>query len=156
VGPTILFDRPVQKPPPPRLIHFPVGPAVLWASAEPVRWVQGAFKFLNRREIEGFRCDLKKVFNEDPAFWDETTSALSERLDESSEMRTMKFKHDTLKVQCIIPKHAKNIIDKIDAQLAKHYSLTDDELDFLLNYDFKYRVGMELGDEAVEATAKAN
>jgi hypothetical protein len=37
----ILFDRPPCRNPAPRLIRFPVGPAVLWASAEPVRWVQG-------------------------------------------------------------------------------------------------------------------
>jgi hypothetical protein len=37
----ILLDRPVQDPPPPRLIGFPVGPVVMWASAEPVRWVPG-------------------------------------------------------------------------------------------------------------------
>jgi hypothetical protein len=44
-GPRFTSTGPVQEPPPPRLIGFPVGPAVLWASAEPVRWVQGAFKF---------------------------------------------------------------------------------------------------------------
>jgi hypothetical protein len=40
-GPTIHFDRPRAGTLAPRLIGFPVGPAVLWASAEPVRWVQG-------------------------------------------------------------------------------------------------------------------
>jgi hypothetical protein len=27
--------------------------------------------------------------------------------------------------------------------LAKHYGLSPNELDFVINYDFKYRVGME-------------
>jgi hypothetical protein len=40
-GPRFTSTGPRQEPPPPRLIHFPVGPAVLWASAERVRWVQG-------------------------------------------------------------------------------------------------------------------
>jgi hypothetical protein len=45
-GPRFTSTGPVQEPPPPRLLRFPVGPAVLWTSEEPVRWVQGElFKF---------------------------------------------------------------------------------------------------------------
>jgi hypothetical protein len=68
-------------------------------------------------------------------------------LDRRSEERTMRFKHDTLTVQCIIPKLSKSIIDEIDRVLAKHYGFTDEELDFLLNYDIKYRMGPEETDE---------
>ena len=32
-------------------------------------------------------------------------------------------------------------IDQIDTVLAKHYGFTDEELDFLVNYDLKYRMG---------------
>jgi hypothetical protein len=59
----------------------------------------------------------------------------------------MKFKHDNLHVQCIIPKFSKNIIDKIDTILAKHYGFTDEELDFIINYDIKYRMGRDAGGE---------
>lgn len=34
---------------------------------------------------------------------------------------------------------SKHIIDKIDAVLARHYGLTDEELDYIINYDIKYR-----------------
>jgi hypothetical protein len=30
--------------------------------------------------------------------------------------------------------------------LAKHYGFTDEELDFIINYDIKYRIGQENGD----------
>jgi len=33
------------------------------------------------------------------------------------------------------------ILDRIDVVLAKHYGLTNTELDFVLNYDIKYRMG---------------
>ena len=33
------------------------------------------------------------------------------------------------------------IIDEIDRLLAKHYGFTDEELDFIINYDIKYRMG---------------
>ena len=36
----------------------------------------------------------------------------------------------------------KSIIDEIDRVLAKHYGFTDEELDFIINYDIKYRMGL--------------
>ena len=69
-------------------------------------------------------------------------------LQRNSVERTMRFSHDTLTVQCIHPKASKPIIDEIDAVLAKHYGLTHAELDFVVNYDIKYRVGSDDdGDE---------
>ena len=55
----------------------------------------------------------------------------------------MRFKDDVLKVQCIIPRHSKPIIDEIDAALARHYGFTPEELDFIINYDIKYRLGRD-------------
>ena len=40
------------------------------------------------------------------------------------------------------PRHSKSIIDKIDRILAQHYGFTDEELDFIINYDIKYRMGL--------------
>ena len=42
---------------------------------------------------------------------------------------------------------SKPIIDEIDKVLAKHYGFTEEELDFIINYDIKYRMGDELGEE---------
>ena len=39
--------------------------------------------------------------------------------------------------------NSKPLIDEIDRALAKHYSFTDEELDFIINYDIKYRMGRE-------------
>jgi hypothetical protein len=39
------------------------------------------------------------------------------------------------------PKYSKPIIDEIDRVLAQHYGFTDEELDFIINYDIKYRMG---------------
>ena len=46
------------------------------------------------------------------------------------------------------PKKSKPIIDEIDKVLAKHYGFTEEELDFIINYDIKYRMGDELGEES--------
>jgi hypothetical protein len=45
---------------------------------------------------------------------------------------------------------SKPIIDDIDRMLAQHYGFTPEELDFLINYDIKYRMGRENGNESEE------
>jgi hypothetical protein len=45
-----------------------------------------------------------------------------------------------------VPRKSKLIIDQIDTILAEHYGFTEEELDYIINYDIKYRMG--LGGEA--------
>lgn len=47
---------------------------------------------------------------------------------------------------------SKPIIDDIDCVLANHYGFTPDELDFILNYDIKYRIGGGDADDVGEGT----
>jgi hypothetical protein len=42
---------------------------------------------------------------------------------------------------------SKPIIDEIDKVIAKYYGFTEEELDFIINYDIKYRMGGELEGE---------
>jgi len=48
------------------------------------------------------------------------------------------YKSPEIKVQ-----NFKSLIDEIDRVLAKHYGFTDEELDFIINYDIKYRMGKD-------------
>lgn len=41
------------------------------------------------------------------------------------------------------PRESKGILDGIDTLLAQHYGFTEDELDFVINYDIKYRMGAD-------------
>jgi hypothetical protein len=41
------------------------------------------------------------------------------------------------------PARSRPILDEIDRLLARHYELTDEELDFVRNYEIKYRLGRE-------------
>ncbi|MCZ2133597.1 MAG: Eco57I restriction-modification methylase domain-containing protein, partial [Bacteroidetes bacterium] len=43
-------------------------------------------------------------------------------------------------------RESKPIIDEIDTILAKHYDFTNEELDFIINYDIKNRMGKELSE----------
>jgi Eco57I restriction-modification methylase len=117
------------------------------------RWFVNVFsdcRHVNKREIEGFRIDLERVLLVHGEQCTNLASQLSASLRVTSEYRSMRFKHDVLRVQCIIPKHSKPIIDEIDRVLAKHYGFTDEELDFIINYDIKYRMGQDNLDESEE------
>ncbi len=60
--------------------------------------------------------------------------------------RLQKGKGET-KTQSFKISLSKSIIDEIDKVLAKHYGFTEEELDFIINYDIKYRMGDELNNE---------
>ena len=53
----------------------------------------------------------------------------------------------TMEKQLFYIRYSKPIIDEIDELLAKHYGFTEEELDFIINYDIKYRMGDELNAE---------
>jgi hypothetical protein len=44
----------------------------------------------------------------------------------------------------------KAVIDEIDRVLAQHCGFTDEEFDFIVNYDLKYRMGHDGVEEAVD------
>jgi hypothetical protein len=45
------------------------------------------------------------------------------------------------------PRYSKEIIDQIDVALARHYSFSEEELDFIINYDIKYRLGANADED---------
>ena len=53
---------------------------------------------------------------------------------------TGKTETQTFKIQ-----RSKKIIDEIDNCLAAHYGFSEEEVDFIINYDIKYRVGLSKG-----------
>ena len=60
----------------------------------------------------------------------------------TSQVFTMRYKkHGTLHIQCIYPKLSKEIIDQIDIAYGRAIGLNDEQLDFIINYDIKYRMG---------------
>jgi hypothetical protein len=49
-----------------------------------------------------------------------------------------------LKIETFEYADCKPILDEIDRVLAEHYGFTDEELDFIINYDIKYRMGRDV------------
>jgi hypothetical protein len=68
--------------------------------------------------------------------------ALMERLRETAETKSIATRDgQTIKYEEFSAGHAKPLVDEIDHCLAKHYAITEEELDFIVNYDIKYRMG---------------
>jgi hypothetical protein len=106
---------------------------------------------LNKREIVSF-----PVPNDLPTKDQNEISSLLKKLmksyNENSELRTVNYeKQGKITVQYFNFRPSKPIIDEIDRALARHYGLSDEELDFIINYDIKYRMGASaLGEEGEE------
>ena len=69
-------------------------------------------------------------------------------LQKKSQKREITTKAGQIRYQEFYPSESKPILDEIDRVLAQHYGFTAEELDFIINYDIKYRMG--LGGEEPE------
>ena len=65
-------------------------------------------------------------------------------LDKNSLIREYNYKTGRVRYQEFYMRKSKPIIDEIDKQLAEHYGFTEEDIDFIINYDIKYRMGDEL------------
>lgn len=96
-------------------------------------------------------CDILEF----PVSFDEMSPSIKKRLGEASTcvMRDMKRNSElrqrihkggnTSKAQTFFPSRTKPYIDAVDCILAEHYGLSDGELDYVINYDIKYRMKSE-------------
>ena len=109
------------------------------------------FYFIWKASSDGFNLPTK--FSKDvlPHLLDNELNLISlyKKLIESmiihseSHVRNQKTTGRT-EIQLFRIKPVKPIVDEIDKVLAKHYGFTEEELDFIINYDIKYRMGDEL------------
>jgi hypothetical protein len=67
-------------------------------------------------------------------------------LQATSENRVMRFRHDTLTVQCLLPKKSWQAIQAIDEIVANAIELSSVEADYISGYDIKYRIGQGNND----------
>jgi hypothetical protein len=103
---------------------------------------------LTAREINKFPVDLDKMNQLVKNKLKELAKELMKDLQANSERKECNYK-TTGKViyDEYYPRLSKPIIDEIDHVLAQHYGFTDEELDFIINYDIKYRMGRDDGEE---------
>jgi hypothetical protein len=85
-------------------------------------------------------------------FEDAALQDLSRRLSRDLEKNATRTAIDTkdgdrIEYAAFNVSESKPILDEIDRVLAKHYGFTDEELDFIINYDIRYRMGRDGGEE---------
>ena len=100
---------------------------------------------LNKTEIANFRITPTKTTLDKISV---LSDSLSEDMQKNSQRRVYNYKTSgRVEYDEFYMKKSKHIIDEIDKVLAKHYGFTEEELDFIINYDIKYRMGDELESE---------
>ena len=98
---------------------------------------------LNRRDLLAFPLNPERVSLE----LRRSIVALGERyLRELKGTSHGMFKGD-LKIETFKYSECKPIVDEIDLVLARHFGFTEEELDFIINYDIKYRMGVDTGGD---------
>ena len=102
---------------------------------------------LNRRDLLAFPCDPFKL----PKDTCEALRSLGEKYLSSLRATSKKMTKSGLSLETFEYASCKPTIDEIDRVLAHHYGLGKDELDFIINYDIKYRMGRDA--EEVDADA---
>ena len=101
-------------------------------------------RHLNLREIEGFPIDLQRMEKSTKRRLARLTYELMESFKQHSSRKETRYNATGRVVYDEFDqKPSKPIVDKIDRVLAKHYGFTDEELDFIINYDIKYRMGRQ-------------
>jgi len=100
------------------------------------------------RDIQTFPCDVERLRS---GYGDSVDRLFSELMIDYRANSRIWTRKDGVTLQEFSPGKSKPIIDEIDRVLAQHYGFSEEELDFIINYDIKYRMGAELESEEGEA-----
>lgn len=104
---------------------------------------------LNKREVDYFPLELNNLSKDEIRSFAELGKIILNDLQKNSSFLEVNYKKlGKLSLQVFQPKTTIPISNKIDHALAKHYGFTEEELDFIINYDIKYRMGDELNEES--------
>ena len=96
-----------------------------------------------KKDIEEFPIDYKEIAEDSLFLFDKLLGDLMESYKTFSEEKTVNLGGNAgiVKYQEFHPKHSKKIIDEIDNLLGELYGFTLEELDFIKNYDIRFRMG---------------
>lgn len=105
-------------------------------------------RHLGNRDFETFPFDPREIDNSLAKKISSLGKKYVEDLKWNAEDTVRVYKgKNSVEVLSFRVNQSKPIIDEIDKVLAQHYGFTDEELDFIINYDIKYRMGKELDED---------
>ena len=124
-----------------------VGSSILNSSLFYIWWVsQSDCYHLNVPEIKNFSYHLKNDVAEEKLI--EISARLADDMVAKSCRRVYHYKTSgRVEYDEFYMKKSKDIIDEIDAALAQHYGFTEEELDWIIGYEIKYRIGVQDAQE---------
>ena len=100
-------------------------------------------RHLNKKEMDKFKFDLPHKKNSLRKAGEKHLQALK---------KTKRWRDGDLSYEQYRPAKAKKEVDKIDSLLSIHYGLTEEELDYIINYDIKYRIGLtEISNQTIKS-----
>jgi hypothetical protein len=100
---------------------------------------------LTSREINSIKFDINAITKENKSAFSIICNSLMCDLKKNAIRKTVLYKNTGEVVYDeYYAKLSKPIIDQIDCLIAQHHGFTEEELDFIINYDIKYRMGKEL------------
>ncbi len=148
-----LFKRNGERMPPPhgRTLYFRDADSCAFAAclvnSTLFYWFYSVFsdcEHINDSLIRDFRTPSESP----PADWLAIEARLAESQKQYARRKTILTQQGhTIEYDEMDAPQSKPILDEIDTVLARHYGFTTEELDFILNYDIKYRLGPETEKE---------
>ena len=100
-----------------------------------------SFHHVNPVDILEFPIDVDEMELKEKNLLLDASIKLLDDMNSKSEIRQRVHKGgSTSKIQTFIPSRSKRFVDEIDNILMKHYELSNVELDYIINYDIKYRL----------------
>lgn len=94
-------------------------------------------------EIENFRISIDDMNKSTKQTLIELNRELMDDAINNSKEQLIKYSRGTKRVRVFYLRESKKIIDRIDHALAKHYDFNAEELNFIIHYDEKYRLGKD-------------
>ena len=101
----------------------------------------------NPSDLKDFPIDFESLTPTIKSKLISLSDSLMSDLDANAVMQEATYRTGNITFQQFYPQKSKPIIDEIDEVLAEHYGFTEEELDFIINYDIKYRMGKELEED---------
>lgn len=93
--------------------------------------------------VKTFPVNIAVIEND----FNEFSKVLEEDIHFNSIITTRNTKTDDIEIESFKMNQSKDILNMIDKKLSQLYKFTEEELDFIINYDIKYRMGGELNNE---------
>lgn len=100
-------------------------------------------RHINPTDVTAFMFDMSAL----PPSIATQLCRLSERLEQATRENTSPWRKSGLLIDSLDSRPLKPLLDEIDVALAQHYDFTDNDLDFIINYDLKYRLGLNRSTE---------